>query len=113
MSHQHFCDVVGHPWECCGTALRLGQKEPTVCTCHGCHLPLEQGDHSRCKNLVELVACPQHWDEQLRRKENAGIEFERRAAEFGFEEKWARMKSLPDDAEKHALAEEIVKWLFA
>jgi hypothetical protein len=73
---------------------------------------LEQGDHSGCKNLVELVACPDHRDEQPRRREKAGKEFERRAAEFGFEDKWARMKALPDGPERHALAEEIVEWLF-
>jgi hypothetical protein len=45
-------------------------------------------------------------------REEAEREFERRAAEFGFEDKWARMKALPDGPEKHALAEEIVEWLF-
>ena len=92
--------------------MRFEDKEPSVCVCHSCRVPLEEGDHSQCKNLMEIVACPEHWDEQRRRKENAGIEFERRAAEFGFEGKWARMKALPDGAEKHALAEEIVAWLF-
>ena len=42
-----------------------------------------------------------------------GARFEQRAAAFGFNEKWARMKALPDGPEKHALAGEIVKWLFA
>jgi hypothetical protein len=28
------------------------------------------------------------------------------------DEKWARMKSLPDGPEKDALAEEFVEWLF-
>ena len=88
MSHRHFCDVAGHLWECDGAA-RLGDTEPSVCMCHGCRLPLEQGDHSRCKNLVELVACPEHREEELRRREEAEKEFERRAAEFGFDEKWA------------------------
>jgi uncharacterized protein YbaR (Trm112 family) len=74
---------------------------------------MEQGDHSRCKNLVEIVACPEHRDEQLRRREEAEMEFQRRAAEFRFDEKWKRMKALPVGPEKHALAEEIVKWLFA
>jgi hypothetical protein len=73
---------------------------------------LEQGDHSRCKNLVELIACSGHRDEQIRRRKEAGKEFERRAAEFGFDEKWARMKALPEGPERHALAEEIVEWLF-
>jgi hypothetical protein len=94
-------------------ALRLGDKEPSVCTCHSCRLPLEQGDHSGCKNLVELLACPEHRDEQLRRREEAETEFERRATDFGFDGKWARLKALPVGPERDALAEEIVKWLFA
>jgi predicted sulfurtransferase len=113
MSHRHLCDVTGHMWVCAGTAIRLGDKDPSVCMCHSCRSPLEQGDHSRCKNLVELIACPEHRDEQLRRRQEAEKEFERRAAEFGFEQKWARMKALPAGPEKDALAEEIVKWLFA
>ena len=113
MSHRHLCDVTGHWWECDGTAFRLVHRESSVCVCHGCRLTLEQGDHSRCKNLVELVACPEHRDEQIRRTEKAEKEFERRAAKFGLDEKWARVKALPVGPEKDALAEEIVKWLFA
>ena len=113
MSHRHQCDVGGHMWECSGAAMRLGQKEPTVCTCHSCRAPLEQGDHSHCKNLVEIVACREHKDEQLRRRQEVEKEFEQRAAAFGFNEKWARMKALPVGAQKDDLAEEIVKWLFA
>jgi hypothetical protein len=112
MSHRHLCDVTGHQWDCNGAAQRLGHKEPTVCTCHSCRLPLERGDHSMCKNLVELVACPEHRDEQLRRRREAGKEFERRAAEFDFTEKWERLKALPVGPQRDALAEEIVKWLF-
>jgi hypothetical protein len=81
--------------------------------CHGCRLPLEQGDHRRCKNLVEIVVCAEHRDTQLRRRQEAERKFQRRAAEFGFEQKWKRMKALPVGPEKDALAEEIVKWLFA
>jgi hypothetical protein len=44
--------------------------------------------------------------------EEAKREYERRAAEFGLDRKWARMKALPDGPEKHALAQEIVEWLF-
>ena len=86
--------------------------EPSICTCHSCRLPLEQGDHSHCKNLVEIVACPEHRNEQLHRRQDAEREFERRAAAFGFDEKWARMKALPVGTEKLVLAEEIVEWLF-
>ena len=112
MSHRHLCRVGDHLWECDGTAFRLGRREPSVCTCHSCRLPLEQGDHSRCKNLVEIVACPEHRGEQLRRRQEAEREFEQRAAEFDFNEKWARMKALPAGREKHALAEEIVEVAF-
>jgi len=45
-------------------------------------------------------------------REEAEKERERRAAEFGLDEKWAQMKALPDGPEKHALAKEIVEWLF-
>ena len=112
MSHHHFCDVADHWWDCHEAAQRLGDKEPSVCTCHACRAPLEQGDHSRCRNLVELIACPEHRDEQLLRNQEAGKELEQRAAEFGFDGKWALMKSLPGGPEKDALAEEIVAWLF-
>ena len=113
MSHRHFCDVTDHLWECAGAAMRLGDKDPSICTCHSCRAPLEQGDHSRCKNFLELVACPEHRDDQLHRRQEAEKEFERRAAEFGFDRKWALMKSLPLGPQRDALAEEIVKWLFA
>ena len=62
MSHQHFCDAASHWFECDGKALHRGDTEPSVCVCDTCGLPLEQGDHSRCKNLVELLACPAHRD---------------------------------------------------
>ena len=65
MSHQHACDVAGHYWECDGIALRsiAGRLEPTICMCPFCQIPMEEGDHSKCS--VELLACPQHQDEQL------------------------------------------------
>ena len=113
MSHRHLCDVTGHLWDCNGAAQRLGDKEPSICTCHGCHTPLEQGDHSRCRNFVELIACPEHRDEQLRRRQEAEREFERRATDFGFTEKCERLKALPVGSDKDALADEIVEWLFA
>lgn len=37
---------------------------------------------------------------------------ERRAAAFGLDGKWARMKAPLDEPEKHALAQEIAGWLF-
>jgi hypothetical protein len=65
VSHQHACDVAGHYWECDGIALRAiaGRLEPTICMCPFCDIPMEEGDHSECP--VELLACPQHQDEQL------------------------------------------------
>ena len=112
MSHQHFCDVMGHWFDCGGKALRRGDMEPSVCVCDRCGLPLEEGDHNQCKNRVELVACPAHREEERLKMGQARKESERRAAEFGFDEKWARMKALPDGPEKHALAGEIVEWMF-
>ena len=112
MSHEHFCYVAGHYWRCEGTALRGGDTEPSVCVCV-CGLPLEGFDHSGCHDNVELLACPEHREEGRQRKEEARKEHDRQRAEFGFDGKWARMKALPDGPEKHALAGEIVKWLFA
>ena len=51
MSHTHFCDVAGHPWQC----------ESRECICI-CQKPMELGDHSHCS--IELRACPEHDDEQ-------------------------------------------------
>ena len=66
-SHRHFCDYAGHDWQCAGTALRplAGDTEPSVCLCPDHMVPMEEGDHSKC--MVELLACPDHMDEQLRR----------------------------------------------
>jgi hypothetical protein len=66
VSHQHWCEVTGHEWECEGTALRplTGDTEPSICMCDTCHVPMEEGDHSGC--MIELLACPEHMDEQLR-----------------------------------------------
>ena len=58
MSHQHFCDVVGHWWECQGSALRPVDTVPSICMCLRCRVPLESGDHSH--DYVELLACPEH-----------------------------------------------------
>jgi len=66
MSHRHFCDFAGHHWECEGAAVRqlLGNTEPTICMCLTCGVAMEDGDHSECS--VELIACPEHRDEQMR-----------------------------------------------
>ena len=64
MSHRHFCDYAGHYWQCDGTALRLVDTEPSLCMCRHHNVPVEEGDHSRC--MIELLACPQHRDAQLR-----------------------------------------------
>jgi len=60
VSHQHYCDVAGHYWECEGKALRGADTEPTVCICLPCGRPLEGFDHSRCHAPIELLACPEH-----------------------------------------------------
>jgi len=67
MSHHHFCDVEGHEWECEGTALRplAGDTEPSLCMCLVHQVPMEYGDHSECS--IELLACPEHRAEQLRK----------------------------------------------
>ena len=92
--------------------LRPGDTEPSVCMCLPCGMPLEGFNHSRCPDPVELVACPQHREEQRRRMGEATKGYDQRAAESGFDEKRARMKALPDGEEKHAFAEEIVERLF-
>jgi len=66
MSHRHFCHVAGHYWECEGKALRGAEREPTVCVCAPCGRPLEGFDHSACKDIIELVACPEHMEEERR-----------------------------------------------
>jgi hypothetical protein len=66
MSHRHFCDYAGHEWECEGTALRpiRGDTEPSMCMCLNHQVSMEDGDHSMCS--IELLACPEHREEQLR-----------------------------------------------
>jgi hypothetical protein len=112
MSHRHFCHVARHWFDCDGTAVRRGEPEPSVCLCNDCRLPLAQGDHTRCRQRVELVVCPEHREEERRRMDEAKKEHDRRAAECGFDQDGNQMKSLPDGPEKHGLAGEIVKWMF-
>ena len=113
MSHQHFCQIEGHYWECNGKALRPGHTETSICICVPCGLPLEGFDHNKCVGRIELLACPDHRGEWLRKTEAAREEFNRRAAEFGLDEKWEKMKSLPEGPEQDALALEITEWLFS
>ena len=72
MSHQHFCDSAGHYWECEGNAVRLFAKDssPTPCMCLNHQVSMEDGDHSKCS--IELLACPEHRDEQIRRLSQSG-----------------------------------------
>ena len=69
--HQHFCNVYGHKWDCYGTAVRplTGDTEPSVCMCIRHRVPMEVGDHSECS--IELLACPEHREEQRRKMEEA------------------------------------------
>ena len=60
MSHQHYCDVGGHYWDCEGKALRGADTEPSVCICVLCGRPMEGFDHSGCDDPIELLACPEH-----------------------------------------------------
>ncbi len=71
MRHTHFCDYKGHEWQCDGKALRplAGDTEPSVCLCPDHGVSMEDGDHSKC--AVELLACPEHRDEQLRKMQEA------------------------------------------
>ena len=64
MTHRHFCDFDGHYWDCDGMATRLLAPQPSVCICMDHGVPMEEGDHSKCS--VELLACPEHHDEQMR-----------------------------------------------
>jgi hypothetical protein len=111
MSHQHFCDVAEHNWQCNGQAVRGGDTEPSACVCLPCGRPLEGFDHSSCDGPIELLACLEHQEEALRRLEVAKEEFRRRAVEFGLEEKSERLQSLPEGPEKSALTEEIKAWI--
>lgn len=108
MSHLHFCDVTGHEWQCEGKAFRpfAGGTEPSVCMCKFCEVPMEQGDHSDCP--IELLACPEHLEEQQERM----LEAERQLAESGFEEKWRQIDTMPDGAERNALIKEFMAWVF-
>jgi hypothetical protein len=71
MSHRHFCDAAGHDWYCDGKALRsdVSDTEPSICMCLIHHVPMEEGDHRSCP--VELLACPEHRDEQQRKMKEA------------------------------------------
>jgi hypothetical protein len=66
MSHKHFCHVMNHWFDCTGKVLRRGDTKPSTCFCDTCGLPLEEGDHSQCQTLVELVSCLEHRDEDRR-----------------------------------------------
>lgn len=51
MSHKHYCDYAGHPWEC----------SDSKCECFDHCVSMEDGDHGRCR--IELRPCPEHEDE--------------------------------------------------
>jgi hypothetical protein len=87
-----------------------GDTKPSACVCRGCGLAMEDGDHSQCP--VELLACPEHMDEQQGNMESASRNFERELSEAGLEEKWKRVETLPDGDERNALIDELFKWMF-
>ena len=111
MSHRHFCDFAGHWWVCEGMASRAiaGHPEPVVCMCREHGVPMEVGDHSKCR--VELLACPEHQRAQFRAMQAAQAEFERRKAEFGLDEKFAAMQAMEDGPDKDAAAQAILDWV--
>ena len=111
MSHQHFCDVGEHYWQCQGKTVRADDTEPSTCICLPCGRPLEGFDHSLCDGPVELLACPDHHEEALRSLKVARDIFRRRAAKFGLREKCKRIESLPEGPEKDTLIREIKEWI--
>jgi hypothetical protein len=112
MSHKHFCDVAGHWWECNGKAMRSGNAERSVCICLPCGRPLEGFDHSSCDDPVELLACPDHHQLYRRHVEEVKKGLDRQRAEFGLEQKLAKLQSLPDGPEKDSLNKEVADWVF-
>ena len=62
--HKHWCDFAGHEWECSGAARRLYRNKPTPCVCLQHGTSMDDGDHSACS--IELIACPEHHDDQMR-----------------------------------------------
>jgi hypothetical protein len=72
MSHRHFCDFAGHDWECEGAAVRqfAQDSELTPCVCIKHSISMDDGDHSECP--VELLACPEHRQEQLEQMRDLG-----------------------------------------
>ena len=99
MSHRHACDA-GHYWNCEGTALRplMGDTEPSVCMCIRHRVPLEVGDHSECS--IELLACPEHREEQRRRMEEAS------ESETNIPEGWEPLFRPRTEAENRKFEEE-------
>jgi hypothetical protein len=66
MSHRHFCDYEGHYWECKGAEARqfAENSDRTPCICIKHSVSTDDRDHSECP--VELRACPEHREQQLR-----------------------------------------------
>ena len=95
MSHKHFCDIAGHPWQC----------ESSECICM-CQEQMEQGDHSCCP--IELRACSEHDDEQfsiVHREQGApgGLQEATsgdRSATRTEQEGWGRLKPIPPEIEE-------------
>jgi hypothetical protein len=110
MSHRHYCDVTGHFWECYGLRPFAGESEPSICMCRQHRVPMAVGDHSGCR--IESLACPEHLADQLRAMQEAKQAFERRKREFGLDEKFVRMQSMPSGPEQDAAAQEILDWSF-
>jgi len=77
--------------------------------CRQHRVPMAVGDHSGCR--IESLACPEHLADQLRAMQEAKQAFEQRKIEFGLDEKFVRMQSMPSGPEQDAAAQEILDWI--
>ena len=96
MSHRRFSDVIGGRFECEGNALHHGDNKPSVCVCETCGLPLEEGDHTRCKNPVKLVSSGEHSGEERRSIVAAKMEQSTACQEAAYAEFMRRMEGTPE-----------------
>lgn len=66
-------------------------------------------DDDPSKFQIELLSCPEH---PMVEPNEAKRDSDRRAAEFGFDGKLARLHSMPDGAESNSLIYSILKFMF-
>lgn len=87
--HKHACDY-GHYWDCNGTAIRIGDSEPSVCMCLDHNTPMEVGDHAAC--IIEILTCPFH-------RQNAGMDGTPTGVEPKAEDGWVPIQC-PNNLDK-------------